>query len=88
MLIFLDFSFDGFTSFSLISNKVFCFSAEMARGSPLFNGSSEIQQLFKIFEQLGTPNPEVNVDLFSSLITLDLGVAWCREAKRLLTFIS
>jgi serine/threonine protein kinase len=36
-----------------------CIFAEMSRGSPLFDGNSEIQQLFKIFERLGTPTPEV-----------------------------
>jgi serine/threonine protein kinase len=35
-----------------------CIFGEMSRGSPLFDGNSEIQQLFKIFERLGTPNPE------------------------------
>jgi cyclin-dependent kinase len=36
-----------------------CIFAEMSRGAPLFDGNSEIQQLFKIFERLGTPNTEV-----------------------------
>jgi len=36
-----------------------CIFAEMSRGCPLFDGNSEIQQLFKIFERLGTPNSEV-----------------------------
>mmetsp|Transcript_29977 Transcript_29977/g.65903 ORF Transcript_29977/g.65903 Transcript_29977/m.65903 type:complete len:301 (-) Transcript_29977:364-1266(-) len=33
--------------------------AEMARGSPLFAGDSEIDTLFKIFRQLGTPHQQV-----------------------------
>ncbi|KAF1573951.1 UNVERIFIED_CONTAM: Cyclin-dependent kinase 1, partial [Eudyptes robustus] len=31
----------------------------MCRGQPLFEGLSEIQMLFRIFEKLGTPNPQV-----------------------------
>uniref|UniRef100_A0AC34QLD0 Protein kinase domain-containing protein n=1 Tax=Panagrolaimus sp. JU765 TaxID=591449 RepID=A0AC34QLD0_9BILA len=33
-----------------------CIFAEMARGKPLFQGDSEIDQLFKIFKVLSTPN--------------------------------
>ncbi|CAB3408091.1 unnamed protein product [Caenorhabditis bovis] len=33
-----------------------CIFAELASGQPLFNGESEISQLFKIFEIIGTPN--------------------------------
>jgi serine/threonine protein kinase len=35
-----------------------CIMAEMISGKPLFPGDSEIGQLFKIFEFLGTPNEE------------------------------
>lgn len=41
-----------------------CIFAEMSRGAPLFDGNSEIQQIFKIFERLGTPTPEVIFHLF------------------------
>jgi serine/threonine protein kinase len=33
--------------------------AEMITGKPLFPGDSEIGQLFKIFQLLGTPNEEI-----------------------------
>ena len=33
-----------------------CIFAEMAAGRPLFTGDSEVDQLFKIFQQLGTPS--------------------------------
>uniref|UniRef100_A0A0N4ZUT4 Protein kinase domain-containing protein n=1 Tax=Parastrongyloides trichosuri TaxID=131310 RepID=A0A0N4ZUT4_PARTI len=36
-----------------------CVFAEMASGSPLFCGDSEIDQLYKIFRQLGTPTPSI-----------------------------
>lgn len=36
-----------------------CIFAEMVTGKPLFPGDSEIDQLFKIFRILGTPNEEV-----------------------------
>ena len=35
-----------------------CIFAEMVTGKPLFPGDSEIDQLFKIFRVLGTPNEE------------------------------
>lgn len=35
-----------------------CMLAEMASGSPLFRGDSEIDTVFKIFQKLGTPNAE------------------------------
>lgn len=35
-----------------------CIFAEMAQKRPLFSGDSEIDQLFKIFRVLGTPNEE------------------------------
>ena len=33
-----------------------CIFAEMINGKPLFPGDSEIDELFKIFKILGTPN--------------------------------
>jgi serine/threonine protein kinase len=36
-----------------------CILAEMASGSPLFAGDSEIDTAFKIFQKLGTPNETV-----------------------------
>ena len=36
-----------------------CIMAEMITGIPLFPGDSEIGQLFKIFQLLGTPNEEM-----------------------------
>ena len=39
--------------------SVGCIFAEMVlRGAPLFPGDSEIDQIFKIFRLLGTPNEE------------------------------
>ena len=38
--------------------SVGCIFAEMARGRPLFCGDSEIDQLFKIFRVLTTPNEQ------------------------------
>jgi len=35
-----------------------CIVAEMATGQPLFNGDSEIDTIFKIFQKLGTPTTE------------------------------
>lgn len=35
-----------------------CVMAEMATGSPLFAGDSEIDTIFKIFQKLGTPSEE------------------------------
>lgn len=35
-----------------------CIFAEMSQGTPLFDGNSEIHQIFKIFERLGTPDSE------------------------------
>lgn len=39
--------------------SVGCIFAEMAKKAPLFPGDSEIDQLFKIFRILGTPNEEL-----------------------------
>lgn len=39
--------------------SVGCIFAEMASGRPLFTGDSEIDQLFKIFQVLGTPTDSV-----------------------------
>eukprot|EP01136_Pigoraptor_vietnamica_P032036 Opistho-1_new@93382 len=36
-----------------------CIFAEMVRNQPLFPGDSEIDQLYRIFRQLGTPNDSV-----------------------------
>lgn len=36
-----------------------CIFAELAVGAPIFQGDSEIGQLFKIFNSLGTPDPTV-----------------------------
>jgi len=38
--------------------SVGCIFAEMATGSPLFRGDSEIDTIFKIFQKLGTPTTE------------------------------
>ena len=37
--------------------SVGCIFAEMSNGQPFFNGSSEADQLHKIFKTLGSPNP-------------------------------
>jgi len=39
--------------------SVACIFAEMVTGRPLFPGDSEIDQLFKIFKQLGTPTEQL-----------------------------
>lgn len=39
--------------------SVGCVVAEMASGSPLFAGDSEIDTIFKVFQKLGTPTEEV-----------------------------
>jgi len=39
--------------------SVGCIFAEMATGTPLFPGRSDIDQLFKIFQRRGTPNSEI-----------------------------
>lgn len=36
-----------------------CIFAEMFTGKPLFHGDSEIDQLFRIFRSMGTPNDDV-----------------------------
>uniref|UniRef100_A0A0N4ZD12 Protein kinase domain-containing protein n=1 Tax=Parastrongyloides trichosuri TaxID=131310 RepID=A0A0N4ZD12_PARTI len=38
--------------------SIACIFAEMATGKPLFNGDSEIDQLYRIFRLLGTPTKE------------------------------
>ncbi|CAJ1384813.1 unnamed protein product [Effrenium voratum] len=40
-----------------------CVFAEMATGSPLFAGDSEIDTIFKIFQKLGTPTDDVWPDI-------------------------
>lgn len=39
--------------------SVGCIFAEMATGSPLFAGDSEIDTIFKVFQKLGTPTEDV-----------------------------
>jgi serine/threonine protein kinase len=39
--------------------SVACIFAEMAMSQPLFAGDSEIDQIFRIFRTLGTPNEDV-----------------------------
>merc|ERR1719484_162089 len=39
--------------------SVGCIVAEMATGAPLFNGDSEIDTAFKIFQKLGTPTEAI-----------------------------
>jgi len=39
--------------------SVGCVFAEMLTGNALFNGQSEIEQIFKIFSYLGTPSDKV-----------------------------
>lgn len=39
--------------------SVGCIFAEMVNGRPLFPGDSEIDELFRVFRNLGTPNEEV-----------------------------
>jgi serine/threonine protein kinase len=39
--------------------SVGCIFAEMVNGRPLFPGDSEIDELFRVFRYLGTPNEEV-----------------------------
>jgi serine/threonine protein kinase len=36
-----------------------CIFAEMVNGCPLLPGSSEIDQLFRVFRYLGTPNEDI-----------------------------
>jgi len=36
-----------------------CIIAELCLGEPLFNGDSEIEQLFKIFKLIGSPEEEM-----------------------------
>ena len=44
-----------------------CIFIEMATGKPMFSGDSEIDQLFKIFKIMGTPNPTVSMIFFSTI---------------------
>lgn len=48
-----------FYSFEVDMWAVGCLLAEMALGEPLFNGESEIEQLFKIFKFTGSPSKEI-----------------------------
>lgn len=36
-----------------------CLLGEVSLGEPLFNGETEIEQLFKIFKFTGSPSPEL-----------------------------
>ena len=45
-----------FYSFEVDMWAVGCLLAELALGEPLFNGESEIEQLFKIFKFTGSPS--------------------------------
>lgn len=42
-----------------------CIIAEMYLSEPFFNGSSDIEQIFKIFEKMGHPTSEDWPDLYS-----------------------
>ncbi len=46
-------------SFEVDMWAVGCLLGEFALGEPLFNGESEIEQLFKIFKMTGSPSEEV-----------------------------
>jgi serine/threonine protein kinase len=50
-------------TFSIDIWSVGCIFAEMAEKRPLFQGDSEIDQLFRIFKVLGTPTREENPEL-------------------------
>ena len=39
-----------------------CLLAELALGQPLFSGESEVEQLFKVFNLLGSPSQAVFVE--------------------------
>ena len=39
-----------------------CLLAELALGQPLFTGESEVEQLFKVFNLLGSPSQSVFVE--------------------------
>jgi cyclin-dependent kinase len=54
-----------FYSFEVDIWAVGCLLAELGLGEPLFNGESEIEQLFKIFKFTGSPTQEV-MDLIRS----------------------
>lgn len=41
-----------------------CLLAELALGEPLFNGESEVEQLFKIFKFIGAPSEELFNDRY------------------------
>ena len=45
-------------SFEVDMWAVGCLLAEMSLGEPLFNGESEIEQLFKIFKVTGSPDKD------------------------------
>lgn len=41
-----------------------CIFAEIFRGKSLFAGDSEIDQIYRIFQVLGTPNSSVSFNFF------------------------
>ena len=47
-----------------------CIFAECVRGTTLFGGDSEVDQLFRIFKVLGTPDPHVCYEVMSYVIYL------------------
>lgn len=49
-------------SFEIDLWSIGCLLAEMAIGEPLFNGESEVEQLFKIFKLTGTPDKDSLTD--------------------------
>eukprot|EP00595_Chromulina_sp_UTEXLB2642_P001218 CAMPEP_0196765170 /NCGR_PEP_ID=MMETSP1095-20130614/7715_1 /TAXON_ID=96789 ORGANISM="Chromulina nebulosa, Strain UTEXLB2642" /NCGR_SAMPLE_ID=MMETSP1095 /ASSEMBLY_ACC=CAM_ASM_000446 /LENGTH=88 /DNA_ID=CAMNT_0042122703 /DNA_START=527 /DNA_END=790 /DNA_ORIENTATION=- len=48
--------------------SVGCVIAEMAQGITLFNGKSDIDQIFTIFSKLGTPNYQTNDPIINESI--------------------
>lgn len=46
-------------SFEVDMWAVGCLLAEIALGEPLFNGETEIEQLFKVFRMTGSPSQEL-----------------------------
>ncbi|CAI2161386.1 19923_t:CDS:2 [Funneliformis geosporum] len=52
-------------SFAIDMWSIGCIFAEMSLRKPMFAGDSEIDELFKIFKILGTPNEDVWPDVIS-----------------------
>jgi len=59
-----------------------CIFAEMAAQKPLFPGDSEIDELFKIFQVLGTPTPEAYPEVTQLPDFNDLFPKWPRRDLR------